>query len=88
MAESFRTLAHEFNVHPVTLAVAWVMAQPGITAPLLGARSLAQLEPALAAADYALDPALAARVTALFPSPPPATDRNEEGKVAGPGEKK
>lgn len=88
VAEQFRALAHEFNVHPATLAIAWVMAQPGITAPLLGARSLAQLEPALAAADYALDPALAARVTALFPSPPPATDRNEEGRVPGPGAKK
>lgn len=88
VAEQFRAIAREHNLHPVTLAVAWVMSQPGVTAPLLGARSLEQLEPALAAADLVLDPALIERVSALYPSPPPATDRNEEGKVAGPGQKK
>jgi aryl-alcohol dehydrogenase-like predicted oxidoreductase len=85
VAEAFRSLAREANLHPVTLAVAWVMAQPGVTAPLLGARSLAQLEPALAAAELTVDPSLLDRVSALYPSPPPATDRNEEGLVAGPG---
>jgi aryl-alcohol dehydrogenase-like predicted oxidoreductase len=85
VAESFRAIAAEAGVHPVTLAVAWVSAQPGVTAPILGARSVAQLEPALAAAEFTLDPELARRVSALYPSPPPATDRNEEGAVAGPG---
>ena len=88
VAEQFRAIAREHGLHPVTLAVAWVMAQPGVTAPLLGARSIEQLEPALAAADLALDPALIERVSALYPAPPPATDRNEEGKVPGPGQKK
>ncbi len=88
VAERFRAIAREHGLHPVTLAVAWVMAQPGVTAPLLGARSLEQLEPALAAADLVLDPELIQRVSALHPSPPPATDRNEEGKVPGPGAKK
>jgi aryl-alcohol dehydrogenase-like predicted oxidoreductase len=64
------------------------MAQPGVTAPLLGARSLAQLEPSLAAADVIVDRALLDRVSALFPAPPPATDRSEEGRVAGPGAQK
>jgi aryl-alcohol dehydrogenase-like predicted oxidoreductase len=45
---------------------------------LLGARSVEQLEPSLAAADLALDDATRARVSALSPEPPPATDRNEE----------
>jgi aryl-alcohol dehydrogenase-like predicted oxidoreductase len=85
VAEAFRALASEVGVHPVTLAVAWVMAQPGVTAPILGARSVEQLEPALAAVNFAMDDALNARVSALFPAFPPATDRNEEGKVDGPG---
>lgn len=85
VAEAFSAIAREAAMHPATLAVAWVMAQPGVTAPLLGARSVAQLEPSLAAADVTLDRALLDRVSALFPSPPPATDRSEEGRVAGPG---
>jgi aryl-alcohol dehydrogenase-like predicted oxidoreductase len=49
-----------------------------VTAPLIGARNLEQLEPCLAAADLLLDEATRARISALSPAPPPATDRNEE----------
>ena len=34
--------------HPAALAVAWVMAHPAVTAPIIGARSLEQLEASLA----------------------------------------
>lgn len=78
VAEQFTDLAAEAGVHPVTLAVAWVAAQPGVTAPLLGARSLEQLRPALAAAELELPEDLLARAGALVPAPPPATDRVEE----------
>jgi aryl-alcohol dehydrogenase-like predicted oxidoreductase len=85
LAERFGALAAEANVHPATLAVAWVMSHPAVTAPILGARSVAQLEPALAAASYTLEPELRARVSALVVEPPPATDRNEEGVITGLG---
>jgi aryl-alcohol dehydrogenase-like predicted oxidoreductase len=85
VAERFRALAREVGAHPVTLAVAWVASHPAVTAPLLGARSVEQLEPALAAAELAMTPELRARVSALTPEPPPATDRSEEGRVAGLG---
>jgi aryl-alcohol dehydrogenase-like predicted oxidoreductase len=78
IAEAFGELAAELGHHPATLAVAWVAAQPGVTAPILGARNVEQLEPALAAAELALEPELVARLSALSPAPPPATDRNEE----------
>jgi pyruvate/2-oxoglutarate dehydrogenase complex dihydrolipoamide acyltransferase (E2) component len=85
LAERFRALAAEAGWHPATLAVAWVMRHPGVTAPILGATRVEQLEPALAAAERPLPDDLYARVSALWPAPPPATDRNEEGKVPGPG---
>jgi aryl-alcohol dehydrogenase-like predicted oxidoreductase len=85
VAERFRALAAEIGVHPVTLAVAWVGSHPAVTAPLLGARSVEQLEPALAALDLPMTPELRARVSALTPEPPPATDRSEEGRIAGLG---
>ncbi|MEQ1566035.1 MAG: aldo/keto reductase [Myxococcota bacterium] len=78
VAERFRALAAAAGLHPVTLAVAWVAAHPAVTAPILGARTVAQLEPALAAADLRLDPELRDAVSALVPAPPPATDRSEE----------
>ena len=51
-------LADEAGVPLATLAVAWVMANPLITAPLLGASRPEQLDATLAAAEYRLDPAL------------------------------
>ena len=51
-------LAREAGVALTTLAIAWTMANPAITAPLLGASRPEQLDDALAAASYKLDPAL------------------------------
>jgi len=51
-------LAAEAGVPLATLAVAWVMANPLITAPLLGASRPEQLDATLAAAEYKLDAAL------------------------------
>lgn len=78
IAERFSGIARELGHQPATLALAWVAANPDITAPLLGARSLEQLDPCLAAADLVLDAEQVARIGALSPAPPPATDRNEE----------
>jgi len=71
-------IAAELGVHPATLAVAWVATNPAVTAPIISARTAAQLEPSLAAMTFEMDDALRARISALSPAPPPATDRTEE----------
>ena len=58
-------VAEEAGVPLATLAVAWVMANPAVTAPLLGASRPEQLDATLAAAEYKLDPALKARLDDL-----------------------
>lgn len=68
--------AAETGHNPATLAVAWVIRR-GVT-PIISARSAEQLAPSLAAANLTLDDALDARLSALVPAPPPATDRLEE----------
>ncbi|MBX3158441.1 MAG: aldo/keto reductase [Deltaproteobacteria bacterium] len=78
IAESFTELAAELGHHPVTLAVAWVASHPAVTSVLVGGRNAEQLAPSLAAAGVILDDATRARISALSPEPPPATDRNEE----------
>jgi aryl-alcohol dehydrogenase-like predicted oxidoreductase len=77
-AEKFTALAAELGHHPVTLAIAWVGSHPAVTSVLAGARDVDQLGPALAALNVTLDDATRARISALSPEPPPATDRNEE----------
>lgn len=74
-------LAADLGTHPATLAVAWVAAHPARPMPILSARSVEQLRPSLAALDFAMDDALYARISALAPAPPPATDRSEEASV-------
>jgi aryl-alcohol dehydrogenase-like predicted oxidoreductase len=58
-------LAGEAGVSLTTLAVAWVMANPLITAPLLGASRPEQLDATLAAADYKIDAGLKQRLDDL-----------------------
>jgi len=74
-AEKFTALAADKGHHPVTMAVAWAGAHPGVTAPIIGARSVEQLQPSLMAADLEMTPDLHAEIAALSRTPPPATDR-------------
>jgi aryl-alcohol dehydrogenase-like predicted oxidoreductase len=78
VAERFTAHAEERGLHPATLGVAWVMAHPAITAPIIGARNLAQLEASLAAADVPMTAEWYAEISALSIEPSPATDRSEE----------
>lgn len=71
-------LAADTGHHAATLAVAWVMAHPARPRPIISARDAGQLAPALAALHIRPDPDLLARIGALYPAPPPATDRTEE----------
>ena len=56
--EEFVGLARAAGIEPATLAVAWVLAHPAVTAPLVGASRPEQLKASIAAADYRLDPKL------------------------------
>ncbi len=78
IAANFATYAREKGYHPATLAVAWVMAHPAITAPIVGARNLEQLEASLAALDVPMTPEWRDEISALSYEPPPAHDRLEE----------
>ena len=77
-AERFTAHAREHGLHPATLAVAWVMSHPAITAPIIGARNVEQLESSLAAVDVEMTTEWRAGISALSAEPPPATDRLEE----------
>jgi len=82
-AGRFTALAEKLGVHPVSLAVAWVAAHPDVTCPIIGARSLEQLQPSLHALEVEMTSGLRDEVAALARTPPPATDRLEEQLQAG-----
>ena len=53
--DALRQLADKAGISLVTLAVAWVLANPAITAPIIGASRPEQLDASLAAVGFALD---------------------------------
>lgn len=77
-AVALTEIAQEVGTHPATLAVAWAARHPTGPSPIISARSVAQLDPSLAAERFEMDDALYARITALSVTPAPATDRLEE----------
>jgi aryl-alcohol dehydrogenase-like predicted oxidoreductase len=78
VADRFSAYAREGGADPATLAVAWVMANPAVTAPIIGARNVEQLGASLAAAEFSMTAEIYAEISALSTAPPPATDRTEE----------
>ncbi|MDA5093429.1 aldo/keto reductase [Aliiroseovarius sp. KMU-50] len=71
-------IATKLGTHPATLAVAWVARHSSCPNPILSARSVEQLRPSLDGVSNVMDDALYDRITALTPTPPPATERTEE----------
>ncbi|SFF73949.1 aldo/keto reductase [Curtobacterium sp. YR515] len=57
-----KDVAAEIGATPNQVALSWVAARPGVTAPVVGARTLTQLEENLAAADLELPEATVARL--------------------------
>lgn len=78
IAERFIHFAQELGVNPVTLAISWVKSHPAITAPIIGARSVAQLESSLAATEFTMEPEIYHQISKLSLRPGNATDRLEE----------
>ena len=63
--DRFQQIAEDAGVPMTTLAVQWVLANPVITAPIIGASRPDQLSASLAAIDMPLDPAIKSRLDEL-----------------------
>jgi aryl-alcohol dehydrogenase-like predicted oxidoreductase len=77
IADDLIAHAREKGVSPVSLAVAWVMSHPAVTAPIIGARNVEQLQGSLGALEIDMTPEWREQISALSITPPPATDRLE-----------
>jgi aryl-alcohol dehydrogenase-like predicted oxidoreductase len=67
LAQEVARLAAQVGCTPSQLALAWVMANPLITAPILGPRTMAQLQDNLGAIHLKLTPELEDAIDALVP---------------------
>jgi len=76
---AFAEKAQALGVSPAALAVAWVASHPNVTAPIIGARNLDQLNDTLTCLEIGLDDGKRAEISALSPTPPLPTDREPMG---------
>lgn len=67
--ERYENLCRELGRAPAEVALAWVLANPGVTSPIVGPRTLGQLEESLAAASHPLPAEAAAKLDAIWPGP-------------------
>ena len=51
------------------MAIAWLLANPAVTAPIIGPRTVEQLEGAQRALEITLDADTLAKLDAIFPGP-------------------
>ena len=67
--EAYEALCREIGHEPGEVALAWLLHNPAVTAPIIGPRTLDQLESAVRATEIALDAEVLAKLDAIFPGP-------------------
>jgi aryl-alcohol dehydrogenase-like predicted oxidoreductase len=72
--ERYEDLCAELGREPATVALAWLLTRPAVTAPIIGPRTIDQLTGALDAVDIALDDDALSRLDAIFPGHKPAPE--------------
>jgi aryl-alcohol dehydrogenase-like predicted oxidoreductase len=73
---AYEALCDELGEQPSDVGLAWLLHQPGVTAPIIGPRTVEQLDASLRAVDLTLDTDVLARLDAIFPGPGGAGGRN------------
>lgn len=66
---AYRNLCAEWKFDPAQVAIAWLLQRPGVTAPLLGPRTVEQFELSLPAIDLTLSAEFIAALEVIFPGP-------------------
>ncbi len=65
--EQYEDLCEELGHEPSAVALAWLLTRPAVTAPIIGPRTLEQLEGALDAVDVTLDDKTLEKLDEIFP---------------------
>lgn len=63
------TICGELGRRPADVAIAWLLHRPEVTAPIVGPRTMGQLEDAIRAAALRLDEPTPARIDEIWPGP-------------------
>jgi aryl-alcohol dehydrogenase-like predicted oxidoreductase len=67
--EAWEKLCADLGAPPANVALAWLLRNPAVTAPIIGPRTVEQLDGAMGALDVRLDDAVVAELERIFPGP-------------------
>jgi aryl-alcohol dehydrogenase-like predicted oxidoreductase len=67
--EEWEKLCAELGEQPADVALAWLLAQPAVTAPIIGPRTVEQFTGSLRAPEIRLEPDVLTRLDRIFPGP-------------------
>jgi NDP-hexose 2,3-enoyl reductase len=67
--ERYEAFCREIGEHPADVGLAWLLAQPGVTAPIIGPRTATQLDGNLSALEVTLDDQTLAALDDIWPGP-------------------
>ncbi len=67
--EAYEKLCGEIGEKPANIAIAWLLGRPGVTAPIVGPRTVEQLEDALQAEKLKLSADVEGKLDAIWPGP-------------------
>jgi aryl-alcohol dehydrogenase-like predicted oxidoreductase len=67
--EAYETLCKELGERPADVALAWLLHQPAVTSPILGPRTMDQLNGSMRVLDLTLSRETLKRLDAIFPGP-------------------
>ncbi|MFD7885647.1 aldo/keto reductase [Streptomyces bauhiniae] len=72
--EAYEELLAKHGLEPGEVALAWLLTRPGVTGPIVGPRTKAQLDSALRAVELELSEELLTSLDEIFPGPGPAPE--------------
>jgi aryl-alcohol dehydrogenase-like predicted oxidoreductase len=67
--EQYEALCKELGEPPAAVALAWLLHNPIVTAPIIGPRTIEQLESAIRATEVTLEEDVLAKLDEIFPGP-------------------
>ncbi|MGC4116173.1 MAG: aldo/keto reductase [Myxococcales bacterium] len=67
--EAYEAFCKQLGHPPGDVALAWLLHQPAVTAPIVGPRTMAHLKDALRASELRLDEAALAKLDEIWPGP-------------------
>lgn len=67
--EAFLQLCRGLGEEPANVAIAWLLANPAVTAPIIGPRTIDQLDGLLRALEIKIDASALAKLDEMFPGP-------------------